>query len=123
MSSSRHRWRDHRRWTCRWRLHVLHSKAQRALAALTDRRRDAERARDAERLVDEKRIVWDGAHDEVYVDGIGWRAQMHGGGRRVIACSRRGQGTLRARRWDGHGAVAEGRRRTIGRWTACWWGA
>jgi len=59
---------------------VLHGKAQHALPALMDRHRHAERARDAKRFVDEKVAVRDGAHDEVYVDGIGWRAQRRGGG-------------------------------------------
>jgi hypothetical protein len=59
---------------------VLHGKTQRALPALTDRYRNAECARDSKRLVDEMRIVWDGAYDEVYIDGIGRRAQMRGGG-------------------------------------------
>jgi len=72
---------------------VLHGKAQRTLLpAITDRRRNAERARDAKWFVDEKRAVRDGAHDEVYVDGIDRRAQMRGsgGGNGMTACSRRG---------------------------------
>jgi hypothetical protein len=85
---------------------VLHGKTQRALPALTDRYRNAECARDSKRLVDEMRIVWDGAYDEVYIDGIGRRAQMRGGG---SAWSGRSQGTLWTWWWDGHRTVAEGR--------------